>query len=92
MEKNLNGLMAKAVSLLSERMDAIEARQVASDFLITALMRATPDLDRVLDQLEEALSVDIPGSTDSQQKIGASGQARARKLLDAYRRTRVPTE
>jgi hypothetical protein len=73
----------KAIALIAKRLDQIEARIIATDLCIAAIMEHSPDLPAVLNSLEESLDPKYLSAPPTPVQVAA--QDRTRQLLRTHR-------
>lgn len=78
-------LAGKAIQLISEQLNALQARMVATDLIVAAIMEVHPERAAVLDALERALNPDLAANSNKED-IARAAQERASTLLTLWRK------
>lgn len=84
MDKTEADLLRQILDALSERMDKIEARQISTDLIVSALIEQVPDQPRLFDRLEAILAMELTEQTPN-QSIVQNAMQRLRALVGAHR-------
>lgn len=85
MKNETAALAGQAIQLISEQLNALQARMMSTDLIVAAIMEVHPQRTAVLDALDRALSPALAAESNKTD-IARAAQERASTLLKLWRK------